>query len=104
MFQGNFKVVSRVFQGLFKEVSSVFQASFKGVEEGVKVILRESLGSYKGGLRVFQRYIKEVLRKYSRCYKEVSCCMALIAATRAEGGIVYSFTFIWVKCQITTTY
>ena len=38
--------------------------------------------------RVFQRCFKEVSRKLSRCFKKVSCFMALIAASRAEGGLV----------------
>ena len=31
---------------------------------------------------------KELSRKFSRCFKVVSFCMALIAASRAEGGLV----------------
>ena len=36
----------------------------------------------------FPEYFKRVSRKCSRCFKEASCCMAQIAATRAEGGLV----------------
>ena len=46
---------------------------------------------FKGGLwflRVFTDCSKEVSRKLSRGFKKVSCFMALITASRAEGGLV----------------
>ena len=43
---------------------------------------------FKGVPRVFQRCFKDVSIKLSGCFKKVSCCMALIAASRAEGGLV----------------
>ena len=60
MFQENFKdeEVSRMFPGCFM--------IFKGVS-------RVFQGSFKIAFKVF---------------KKVSCCMALIAASRAEGGLV----------------
>ena len=45
---------------------------------------------------VFYGCFKEVSRKLSRCFKKVSCCMALIAASRAEGGLVYIETLFAV--------
>ena len=42
--------------------------------------------------RCFQSVSKVSLgsfKKLSRCFKKVSCCMALIAASRAEGGLVF---------------
>ena len=50
-------------------------------------------GSFKDVLRVFHDFqgcFQSVSRKLSRCLKKVSCCMALIAASRAEGGLVFS--------------
>ena len=32
-----------------------------------------------------------------RCFKEVSYCMSLIAATRAEGGLVLNPIFVWTQ-------
>ena len=42
---------------------------------------------------MFERCFKEEYVHCSKCFKEVSCCMSIIAATQAEGGIV-SFFFI----------
>ena len=38
--------------------------------------------------RVFPEGFMEISRKLSRCLKKVLCCMTLIAASRAEGGLV----------------
>ena len=67
--------VSRKFQGCFMKVSwkKKFQGCFKGVS---------------WFLRVFPECFKEVSMKSSRCFKKVSYYMALIAASRAEGGLV----------------
>ena len=54
------------FQGGFKRVSSMFQGCFQSVSKVCQ-------GSFE---------------KMLKCFKEVSCCMSLIAATRAEGGLV----------------
>ena len=55
--------VSQMFQGCFTEISGVCQEFFK-----------------------------DVSRKFQGCFKKVSCCMALIAASRAEGGLVFPNT------------
>ena len=60
----------------------------KGELKCFKEVSREFHGSFKGVPRVFQRCFKEVSRKLSGCFKKFSCCMALIAASRAEGGLV----------------
>ena len=39
--------------------------------------------------RVFSECFKEVSRKLSRCFKKFPCCMSLIVASRAEGGLVF---------------
>ena len=77
MFQGSFKSVSRKFQECFKEVLRVFQGSVKGVS-----CFREEEVS-----RMFHDFLR-AFTECSRCFKKNLCCMALIAASRAEGGLV----------------
>ena len=93
MFQGSFKglkrsfkVVSRKFRGCFMKVSRRWKF------QGFFMI-------FKGVPGVFQRCFKKVSRKLSGCFKKVSCCMALIAASRAEGGLVFLLPspFKWVN-------
>ena len=76
MFYGSFKGVSRKYQGCFIKVS--FKRKFQGCFKGVLWILR-----------MFPECFKEVSRKLSRSFRKVSCCMVLIAASRAEGGLVF---------------
>ena len=54
------------FKGCFKKVLRMFQGSFQSVSKVFQ-------GSFMKTFKVF---------------KKVSCCMALIAAFRAEGGLV----------------
>ena len=82
VFSGSFKGVSRKFQGCFIKVSKMFHKSFK--DEEVSRKFRRCFMIFKGVSRVFQGSFK----KTSKCFKKVSCCMALIAASRAEGGLV----------------
>ena len=50
---------------------------------------------FKGVFRVFQGCFKRTFKVFQ---KRVSCCMALIAASRAEGGLVFApFWLIFVK-------
>ena len=65
-FQGSFKDILRKLQGCLKKVSSVVQENFKT--------------KFKGALRIFQ--LSFVLR--------FCCCIDLLAATRAEGELVFS--------------
>ena len=37
---------------------------------------------------MFHGGLKSAVRAFQGCFKKVSCCMALIAASRAEGGLV----------------
>ena len=104
VFQGNFKGVSLKFHGAgsFMNVSGVF-LYFQGCFNIFKGVAWVS--------RVFPECFKEVSRKLSRCFKKVSCCMALIAASRAEGGLVgllvryFGLTLwvlymrIWILCR-----
>ena len=55
----------------------MFQESFNGVSGKLHGCYMKVLGCFK-----------EASRKLSGCFKKVSCCMALIAASRAEGGLV----------------
>ena len=75
----------RKIERYFEGVLWVFQGSFMGVSW--KFLER---GSFKDVfLRVFPECFKEVSRKLLRCFKKVSCCMALNAASRAEGWLVF---------------
>ena len=108
-----FKKVLRVFQNCFKSVSRMFQRSCKKVLRGFNRVFRKLQGSsrvfhlsFKGFSRVFQRSFNSLSVKFQRYFKRVfkviswkikccflsvsrkffkvlSCCMALIAATRA---------------------
>ena len=84
--------VLRKIEKCFKGVIRVFQESFKGLKRSLKVVSRKFQGCFmifKGVPRVFQRCFKEASIKLSGCFKKVSGCLALIAASRAEGGLVY---------------
>ena len=67
----------------FKSGLRVFHRSCKGVSLNF-----HGRGSSKDVSRVFPECFNEVSRKLSRCVKKVSCCMALMAASRAQGGHV----------------
>ena len=69
LFQWNLKID----QGKFKSVSKVFQGWFEKFYRPFKPVSRD-----------FQEGIKDVSRICSRCFKEVLCCMTLIAAIRAK--------------------
>ena len=81
MLKECFKGVTRVFHGCFKSPSRVFY---------FQMWFREF---FKGVTREFQECFKRVSRGFQGCFKEdfflkVYCCMPLITATRAEGGLV----------------
>ena len=98
-------------KGDFKGVSGVFHKPFKPVARGVSRGVKWSLSFiYK-----FQRSFKEVSRKFQENVKvfirslnllwgcfmvvlflKVYCYMSLIAATRAEGGLV----LFWLSCKM----
>ena len=88
------KVDSRMFHGCYMEISRVFHKCFRGVSEKFHVFLRVFQCSsifdsmFTRSYNVFQWCFKEFSKKKSRCVIEVLCCMALIAATRADGGLV----------------
>ena len=71
-------------QGLFKEVSRVIQASFKGVLKGCHGRFKDVFGNFHG---CFQSVSKVFQGSFKKMFK-VLCCMALIAATQEEGGLV----------------
>ena len=77
-------------QDCFNEVSNKCQLGFKGVlrwcQEGFKEVSRGFQESFRSISRRIQDFsvFDSLLR-----LKEVLCCMALTAATRAEGGIVF---------------
>ena len=71
----SFKVTSRVFyeRGSFKDISRIFH-NFP-----VRFMI------FKGVSRMFKGRFKKTFK----VFKKVSCFMALIAASRAEGGLVF---------------
>ena len=82
-FQGSFLGVSRRIEWFSERPLKEIQGRFKGLK-----------GCFKEVSRQFQRHLKKVSRVYKervRLFQEnftKSCCMDLIAATRAEGGLV----------------
>ena len=58
------------------------------IEEEDPCMFQGCVMIFKGVSRVFQGSFKKTLRFFK---KKVSCCMALIAASRAEGGLVLVF-------------
>ena len=107
--------MSRVFQGAFKSASKKFQGSImrmsssEVLNEGFKTVLGKfqelttflypyANTHYYSGLHSINTYLrirsfKKIKEVSSSCEValslKVSCCMLLIAATRAEGGLVY---------------
>ena len=69
LFKRSSKGVSMEFQRRFKEVSRVLKKKVKCV------------------LRKFQ---KKVSRVFQECFNEVLFCDFVLAATQAEGGLVFS--------------
>ena len=61
----------------------------------IKNVLRVFQGKLRGDSREFEGSFKESLSVFQECFNEVlfdmTChvCMDLIAATRAEGGLVF---------------
>ena len=78
------KGVSRVFQGSFKKTCKVFKESF--MEEEISRMFQGCF-MIKGVSRVFQGSFKKTFK----VFQESFMCMALIAASRAEGGLVAVF-------------
>ena len=79
VLHGNFKGFSRVFQGLFKESSRAFQESFAGCSKGCQGCSSLFLGSVS---KVFRGSFKKMFNVFLKSF-------ILIAATRAEGGLVH---------------
>ena len=81
MFQGCFQDILRVFQG------RLWGETFKGVSRYLKEVQRVFQGGFRDVLRKFQGGLKKVSSVFQENFTK-SCCMDLIAATRAEGGLV----------------
>ena len=47
---------------------------------------------------MFPKCFQKVSRKLSKCFKKVSCCIALIAASRAEGFMEEEISRIFQGC------
>ena len=91
MFQGNFKGVLRKFKGVSRNNEVCLIGVLSGFQVYIKEVQRVLQGSFKG---TYQENIKRafmgVLRMFHRHFAlQFCCCLALIAATRAEGGLVF---------------
>ena len=51
--------------------------------------MRDMVQGVKDDSRIFQGSFQGISRKFSKCTKEVLSRMALIVASRAEGGLVF---------------
>ena len=74
MFQGNSKVFSRKFKGCFKGVLRVFQGRY---------------GSFMSVSRLVQVSLKHI----ESLSKNICFVVIVVAASRAEGGLVYMGEF-----------
>ena len=90
VFQGRLRGVPRDLQGRFKWGSRVSKRSSKN-------FLLECLWQFLGCLKivssVFLKKFKQSFKSFQECFNgdlflHFCCCMDLIAATRAEGGLV----------------
>ena len=93
-----------MFEGSFKGVSRVFQGTSKGVSRKIEECSERPLSQNQGSLKVSKRRSKAnafkvclmIQGKVKKSFKCVSkkfvlqccCCLTLIAANRAEGGLV----------------
>ena len=80
--QGKMKGVLREFSWCFKEVSRLFLENF--TEEEVSRMFQWCFMIFKGVSRVFHGSFKKTFK----VFQKILYCMALIAASRAEGGLV----------------
>ena len=80
MIQGRFKGIKKKFKGFFKGVSWQFQLRFKEVSR-----------VFKESVKCVPRKFQIKFQEFSRMFLQFCCCMDLIAATRAEGGLVFFF-------------
>ena len=78
MIQGRFKGIKKKFKGFFKGVSWQFQLRFKEVSR-----------VFKESVKCVPRKFQIKFQEFSRMFLQFCCCMDLIAATRAEGGLVF---------------
>ena len=111
VFQGSLKFVSRQFQGCFEGVSRTFRRGYVDVswklQKRLKGLFRKFQECFKEVSRVFHESFREQeasrvfynfmgvsrvfqgsFKKTFKVFKKGSCFMALIAASRAEGGLV----------------
>ena len=90
MFQGCFEEVLRVLQGrLIEGDSRELKGYLKEVQrDQLSIPLPYPFQRFKEVWRVFQENFNQNFKVVSRVFYEVLFCMNLIAATRAEGGLV----------------
>ena len=93
---GHLRKVSKVFQGCYKDVLRELQEYLKeGCYKAVSKMFKEVSKAFKESTKcVSIKFQKKVSRVFHECFNEVlflqfCSCMDLIAATRAEGGLVF---------------
>ena len=98
-----FKGVYKKFNGCLKKVSKLFQGCFNGDSTELQVYLKEGVsnefrGSFKNFLTKFQEYFvssvfQENLNIAMKFCFAIFFSHSLIAATRAEGGLVSYYIY-----------
>ena len=86
--------VSRIFQRGFKKVARVLQGNFRCVKKVVLKVFQPG-SKFQGCFQSISNVFRRISKKDSVCLKEVTCCMTLIAASRAEGGLVQRISIIF---------
>ena len=71
------------------EVQRVFQGRFKGIKESFKKVQCVYQENFK---KAFNGVLRMFLRRF---VLQFCCCLALIAATQAEGGLVCKHVIFW---------
>ena len=89
-----FKGVYKKFNGCLKKVSKLFQGCFNGDSTELQVYLKEGVSNEFRGLTKFQEYFvssvfQENLNIAMKFCFAIFFSHSLIAATQAEGGLVF---------------
>ena len=87
-FTRSSKEVLRLIPGTFKEVSRAFLKQVSRRFQVCQIRLNGVSWKFKGCFQNASKMFPGGFKKMLRCFKEVSYCMSLIAATRAEGRLV----------------
>ena len=94
MFQGCFKHVLKKLQGYFKSALKILERKFQKGSKEVSMLFQ---GKVNNVSKVFQSSLKVFQGSFVFYF-----CMALIAATRAKGGLVFPPMFLFKKTRTAT--